>query len=510
MQQKCLKSDIYINENYFCDSLEQAIDVDFTLPDFCPDISKIFKCHAVPRITSKSLSGNNITVDGNVIITILYCDKDNNFCSYEYIHQFSKNAELSDDVSGCNALAKIKCDYLNFRAVTGRKIDIHGALGISLKIFKRKCREVISDIDDSLIEVKRITTPVTTPMGYAEKYLLIEEDIPIGNGQPSIQNIIKTNSSVCVSETKIINDKAVVKGEMLVCILYCPENNGTPQIIKTKLPYSQIVDVEGITDSCKCECKAEICSLDVKPKLTSNGEIRCFSLSAKILLSCEAYCSNEIPIIEDAFSRKFEAQIKRNIVPFNRIAETVHENYNCKKTVEVDFNINSVIDLWCNMQNCHTKFEADKMVIHGTLFADMIICDENNTPLYIEKPIDFEYKYPFKTVSGYPHCEPEIRVLSCGYTILSPTGIELVVELGINASIYEKEDITLVSELSVNEENIIKRQDDTAMVIYYTINNESIWDVARKHSASVEEIIKINGLENTDITNVNMLLIPLN
>ena len=69
MQQKCLKSDIYINENYFCDSLEQAIDVDFTLPDFCPDISKIFKCHAVPRITSKSLSGNNITVDGNVIIT---------------------------------------------------------------------------------------------------------------------------------------------------------------------------------------------------------------------------------------------------------------------------------------------------------------------------------------------------------------------------------------------------------------------------------------------------------
>ena len=33
MQQKCLKSDIYVNENYFCDSLEQALDVDFTLPD---------------------------------------------------------------------------------------------------------------------------------------------------------------------------------------------------------------------------------------------------------------------------------------------------------------------------------------------------------------------------------------------------------------------------------------------------------------------------------------------
>ena len=510
MQQKCLKSDIYINENYFCDSLEQAIDVDFTLPDFCPDVSKIFKCHAVPRIASKSINGNTITIDGNVIITILYCDKDNGFCSYEHIHHFSKIAELPNDVSGCNATAKIKCDYLNCRAVTGRKIDIHGALGIYLKIFKRKSREIICDIDDSLIEVKRITTPVTTPMGYTEKYLLIEEDIPIGNGQPSIQNIIKTNSSVSVSETKIINDKAVVKGEMVVCILYCPENNMAPQVVKTKLPYSQIIDIDGITDSCKCESKAEICSLEVKPKLNSNGEIRCFSLTAKLLLSSEAYCSNDIPIIEDAYSRKYEAQIKRNILPFERIVETTNEKFNCKKSIELDFNINSVIDLWCSMQNCHTKFETDKMIVHGTLLADMIICDENNIPLYVEKPIDFEYKYPFSPISGLAHCEPEIRVMSCGYTIVSPTGIELLVELGVNASIYEKEDITLVSDLSLNEENIIKRHDSTAMVIYYTLENESVWDIARKHSASVDEIIKINGLENTDISKVNMVLIPIN
>ena len=81
MQQKCLKSDIYTNEIFLCDSFEQAIDVDFSLPDYCPDISKIFKCNAVPRIASKSINGSTITIDGNVVITILYCDKENNFCS---------------------------------------------------------------------------------------------------------------------------------------------------------------------------------------------------------------------------------------------------------------------------------------------------------------------------------------------------------------------------------------------------------------------------------------------
>ena len=196
MKEKCLKSDVFVNENIFCDSLEQAVDADFTLPDFCPDISKIFKCNAIPRIVSKSLNGASVTLDGNVTVTILYCDKESRFCSYEYIYPFSKTVELSRDASGGNVAAKVKCDYINCRAVTGRKIDIHGAVGINLRVFKRKCDEIISDIDDELIEVKRITSPATVPMGYAEKYLLIEEDIPLSSAQMSIESILKTNSSV--------------------------------------------------------------------------------------------------------------------------------------------------------------------------------------------------------------------------------------------------------------------------------------------------------------------------
>ncbi len=510
MQQKCLKSDIYINENYLCESVEQAIDVDFTLPDFCPDISKIFKCHAVPRIASKSINGSTVTIDGCVMITILYCDKENRFCSYEYSFPFSKNIELTQDITGGNIFAKIKCDYINCRAVTGRKIDIHGAVGIFVRIFKRKCKEVICDIDDPCIEIKRITAPATVPMGYAEKYLLIEEDIPLGNGQPSIESLLKTDSTVCVSETKIINDKTVVKGELVVSVLYCPEKGGTPQILKSKLPFSQIVDMDGITATCECDCKAQIASLDVKPKLTSGGEARCFCIMAKILLVCDAFCGNDIPIIEDAFSRKFEADFKRNTLPIDKLSCNIQENYSCKKSIELDFNINSVIDVWCSVQNCHTKFEEEKLSVFGTLIAGMIICDENNMPLYLEKPIDFEYKYPFKCMDGVPHCEPEIEVVSCGFTISSPTNIEIQAELGINAGIYEKKDISIISELNIDENKPIKRIKECAMIIYYCGENDKVWNVANKFSASVKDIMNINNLDNDELPFGKMLLVPLN
>ena len=510
MQQKCLKSDIYINENYLNDSLEQAVDVDFTLPDYCPDISKIFKCHASPRIASKSVNSSTVTLDGNVTITILYCDKDSRFCSYEYVYPFSKNIELTKDATGANVCCKVKCDYINCRAVTGRKVDIHGAVGINIRVFKRKCSEVISDIDDIGIELKRMTAPATVPMGYSEKYLILEEDIPLGSGQPAIESILKTNSSVCVKETKIINDKAVVKGELIVCTLYCPEQGTTPQIVKSVLPYSQIVDIDGVTDSCECECKAEITSLEIKPKLTSNGELRCLGLIAKILLTCEAYCGNDIPVIEDAFSRKYEANIIRKTLPINKLTCSIQETYNCKKSIELDFNINSVIDLWCSLQTCHTKFEDDKMAVNGTLVAGMIICDENNIPLYIEKPIDFEYKYPFVSQLGSAHCEPEIEVVSCNYTISSANKIDLHTELGINAGIYEKKDVTLISELNLDENKLIKRKNQGAMIIYFVCDNDTVWDVANKFSASVNEIMCINNLESQELPTGKMILVPLN
>ena len=230
---KCLKTSVFINDTICREATEQAIDVDFTLPDYCPDITKIFKCQAVPRISSKGVNGKTVTIDGTVMLTVLYGDKEGNLCSYEYQYPFSKNIDLPSEHTGVNILCKTRIEYINCRAVTGRKIDIHGAVGIFLKAFKRKTTDIISDIDDNNTEIHRGIAPATVPMGYAEKYLLIEEELEIGQGQAAVKNIIRSEAKSLIRETKIINDKAVVKGEMTVCVMYCPTNSSVPQCVKT-------------------------------------------------------------------------------------------------------------------------------------------------------------------------------------------------------------------------------------------------------------------------------------
>ena len=177
MEQKNIKVPVFTNETVFTDSAEQAIDVDFTLPDYCPDIQKILKCRAISRISSKAMNGRNITVDGTVTITVIYSDENCCLNSYEYQFPFSKSFESDIDTDGACLSARTKCEYINCRAVTGRKIDIHGAAGIYIKLTKRRCEEVISDVDDKNVALLRGTAPATVPMGSADKYLIIEEEI---------------------------------------------------------------------------------------------------------------------------------------------------------------------------------------------------------------------------------------------------------------------------------------------------------------------------------------------
>ena len=39
---------------------EIPIDLDFSLPDYCPDIQRILKCHVCPNITARNISGDRL------------------------------------------------------------------------------------------------------------------------------------------------------------------------------------------------------------------------------------------------------------------------------------------------------------------------------------------------------------------------------------------------------------------------------------------------------------------
>jgi len=510
MEQKNLKTSVFSLDTVFCESAEQGIDIDFTLPDYYADISKILKCKAVSRISSKSISGNRISIEGCVTITVIYCGSDNCISSYECQYPFTKNFDTEIDTNGCMLSARTKCEYINCRAVTSRKIDIHGAAGIYITLTRRKFTDVISDCDDCNVELLRGSVPATVPMGTNDKYLFIEEEIELGAGQPDIRCIIRYDADAVVSENKIMAGKLVVKGEMIVKLLYAPQGNGLPQTVRYQLPFSQLIEIEGITDRCDCESKVDIVQLEIKPRVSASGECRQFMLTAKLLITSECCCNNDVAVILDAYSRKYEAIIDKNDISFSKICDSVNKNFTCKKSLEfADASLATVADMWCESRTDSVKFNDDAMHIHGSVTVYIIALDCDKIPVFYEKTIDFEFTHPIKA-TGELKCSPQISVTSANYTLTGDGNMEIRVELNVCAAIYKCSSVPLITHINVNNEKPVAKNAKAAMTLYYAAAGEKIWDIARHFYADVDEIKQINEIDGDILTDNKMILISNN
>ena len=510
MDEKCLKAGIFYNEDIYRETLEQPIDVDFSLPDYCPDISKIFKCKAVIRIISKGLNGKNVTIDGNAVITLLYCDKDNNLCSYEYSYPFNKIKEISTETEDANLIVTAKCDYINCRAVSGRKVDIHGSASLCVRVFKRTENQIITDYDAENIQLKRTVAPAAVPVAYCEKYIAVEEEISLGNMQAPVLRILRYDAAPAVKECKIIKDKIIVKGELAVNILYCADKIKAPQVLTSALPFSQIIEMAGISEICKCDVTGETAMLEIKPSNAYDGDCRSFSLNAKLLLKCESYCVNDIEVLEDAYSTKYKTEISKKSLTFNRICENISENCFAKKTVDINENIVSVIDICGEIQSKQVKCENSKITVSGTVLATVIACDKDENILFYEKPLDFEWNYTCVSNENEISFNPWVTVTAIGFTILNANSLELRSELLVAGAVYEKREISLITDMQITDGKPCSCGKKGGMVICFNVEGETLWNIAKKYNASIEEIKQINEIEGEYIGDKKQLLIPIN
>lgn len=510
MEHKNLKTSIFSIDTVFNESAEQPIDIDFTLPDYYADISKILKCRGVSRISSKNMSGNHISIEGCVTVTVIYCGSDNCVSSYEYQYPFSKSFDTGVNTEGCMLNVKTKCEYINCRAVTGRKIDIHGAAGIYITLTRRRLTDIISDCDDCNIELLRGSVPATVPMGCAEKYLLVEEEIELGSGQPDIRCIIRYDADACITDSKIMAGKSVVKGQMSIKLLYAPEGSGVAQTVRYQLPFSQLIEIDGITDGCDCESKVSIAHLEIKPRISASGECRQLMLTAKLLITSECCCNNDVAVILDAYSRRYEANINKNEICFDKISENINQSFNCKK--EFDFpegSLSAISDMWCEVGANTVKFEDNMMRVTGTVIAFIIAEDCNSIPIFYEKEMDYEFCYPMN-IDGEFKCSPQITVTGANYTLSGDCCMEIRMELNICAAIYKCSKMPLITEINIDDTKPMAKDCRGAMTVYFASAGEKIWDIARNYFASVDEIKQINEIEQDVLNDDKMILIPNN
>ena len=507
MDEKVVKTPLYTSETVFKDSAEVPVDIEFNLPDYCPEISRILKCRAVPRVSSKAAANHSVTVDGGVTVTVIYADSEDKINSYEYQYPFSKSFDTGTETQGGCVAASVRCEYINCRAVTERKVDIHGALSVGVTVTQRQCKEIIGDIEDKNIKVRKVSAPATVPAGEAEKYVLLDEEIEAGTGAPDVKCLIRYDAAAQIDECKLLAGKAIVKGSVAVNLLYRGDE-GDAQPLSVAIPFSQLIEIDGADEGQTCEANAYIAYLEMKPKFASSGEARAFSLDGKININVKTYNDENIDMINDAYSTGFEAQIASEDITVGKLILSINDTFTAKKELDLSgVEVSRICDIWCETVDGNAKVEGDCLKVCGALTVGVIAKDSAGAPHFFEKNAEYEYTYKLPAGCENISANPSVSVKEINYTLSGENSMEIRAQMSVRAAVYEVTRVPVISGVTVDESKPLDSKFRSPLTVYFADAGESLWDISRRYLADAERVKEINGIKEDNVTKRQMILL---
>ena len=501
---------IAVGETIFDGCQEQPVDIDINLPDYCPDIQRILKCQIYPRISSQSVTGDRLMIDGSCGVKIFYLDPQS-ACVRCFATEESYSAEIALKQQADNALVLVspRVEYVNCRASSPRKLNIHGAFSLCARVVAAGQDEVVGNIAGDDVEQLKTTVSFSQFVGFSQQQFSVDEVLELPQGKPQADTIVRADSHAVLQDCKVTAGKLMTKGEVSVKFLYLAPGDAAPmETAEYSIPFTQMLDCGGAAEDCMCFVRFAVAGVDAQVKNDYSGENTYFDTQAKIRATVRVYRKTETTFVNDAYSRRFDM----NITAKQRTVESPSENLSDvlvhKSEIGVEDNtIAKVIDVWSEMANANGSVEDGKLALKGKYSLCVLAQDDKGTPFYFERLIDYEHQMPC-AFAGDLKCSADASVGAVSYR-LAGKGIEVKTELHLEAEISQRITFKAISQVSADETKPTAKDDDAPLCLYYAEAGESLWNIAREYRTSVENIRAENDLSGDAVENRGMLMIPV-
>jgi hypothetical protein len=515
MEMRLNRETVSVTETVFDGMQEQSVELDYVLPDYYPEIFKLVKCSLTPRIVSQTESEGRINYELAVHLKIMYCAEDGNLL--QCVNQkltYSKSIELGRAFENVTAVLHPKCDYVNCRVVNQRRLDVRGAVTVKARVFAEQKRDILSDVFPASgvnVQLKKQTIPYAAGKLTASKQFVVEEELELGASNPCVINIVRSNAVIAQTEKKIIANKLISKGDVNISVLYSCEkdNTGALEAMQFSVPYSHIIDMDGITENYFCTVNLEVVGCEVKSSGGENGA-RTLQCEVTVSVNVQALKPGTTEVITDAYSTTHEcnfvtAQTRIEQIP--RLIDIEHKTSSELENSESE--IDCVYDVWAEVSNVNASAENGVLTVTGMLKYSCMARSESGMPVMLEKDEAFECVHEIDSITENSAISPRVTVTNAGYTLVSARNVAVRADLRINGELFSAASIDILTDLSVDENARKQNDGDYALKLYFAGDNEDIWDIAKKYCSSPEAIMEENELEAGSAINRGMYIIPI-
>ena len=238
--------DCKLLESFIENISEECVEADFSMPEYMPEILRIIKSVAEPKINSCRVTGDRATIDGTCLLKMIYTAEDGGVYSFSQERNFTRYCENAGFSECTDTIARVSVSYVNCRATSTKRAEIKAGLNISVVGYTVKTQDIIAIADKTDIEEKCM--PVRCASLGCRKTRSFAMSDTITLNVPSAFVISSRAVAVC-NDIRKINNKIMLKGEAIVDICYVnADDKSQTERIKHNLPINQILEFDGLEE----------------------------------------------------------------------------------------------------------------------------------------------------------------------------------------------------------------------------------------------------------------------
>lgn len=504
-----LKKNIHMNKVKCKSNVQVTLDDDFNVPDVKPDIERIIKEQGNIVILDMKPMSSKLLVKGKLEFQLLYAS-DNPTRPIQTIHgelPFEEMVNMDETCSEDLVVAKWMIDDLSANLINSRKISVKSIVSFLFQVEDSYDEETAVAIEgDSTTYVQNKTIHVTQLAMNKKDTVRIKDEITLPTGKPNIFEILYYTLELRGVETRLLENKISIKGDILLFLLYMGESeNQTLQYYETELPFSNVVDCNGLNEEMISNIGVSILKKDIEIKPDSDGEERILDCEIVLELDMKVYEEEEVDIISDIYSTSKE------VIPVMK--ETGYENLLLKNNskmriadrVTLDSGQPRMLQL-CNVAgniNIDEEIQTENGIqLSGILEVQILyITEVDERPLDVLRgSIPFEQIIEVKGIQK--NCiyqiSPSIEQISG--ILMDGETVEIKASINLDAIVFDVIVEPVMKEIKVEEFNPEKMQELPSIVGYIVKPNETLWNIAKRFYTTIENIMEVNELEVGEVS----------
>ena len=479
------------------------VEGDSIIPDIKPDIINAISTSGIVCIYKKEINEGKVRLDGSVDTYVMYlADSDENSVRSINVNlDFTQVIDIQNAMPDMDLETNAKLKNIECKVINGRKVSIKAFIEIGVKVTSKEDIDIISSVNSKGMQTLNKSIDINSVVGRGSTKVYAKDTLIIDNID-NLSEIMKAELNITNRDIKISYNKVLAKSELNVKIMYLTDDNRINSVEST-IPVMGFIDIENVTEENICNTQYKIKNVVIKP---NNTEEHSIYVEAEIEICCEIFKNQEINVIQDLYNPNTNVVFTQKQIQVMQKVETMQSTYSIReKQVVPEIGANKIYDVETGIELTKQTCLNDKILYEGEMKLNYLF-DSGNGVDTKQTSIPFNFSVDFMGVSQNSTVETNMEISMQDFVVTGDGSVEVKVDILFNISLSKSTEINVIDDIK-EEEN--RNVNSCSLVIYYVKEGDTLWKIAKRFGSTVEEIARINGIENEDKLNIaQQLFIP--